>query len=198
MLGLEQGKKLIKLARKALENFFEKKKFEPIEVEDKLLKEKKRIFVTLEKFPDKTLRGSVGSPHVTLPLCGAVQELVLSSAFEDSRFLPLQKEELDKIILEISILTDPKLIEVKDSKEYFEKIEPGKDGLILQSDSSSSLFLPQVWKQIPRLEEFLCSLCLKANLPKDSWKNKNTKIWKFRIQAFKEISPNGNVVEVKL
>jgi hypothetical protein len=47
-------------------------------------------------------------------------------------------------------------------------------------------------------EEFLRHTCEKAQLPNDIWKNSQTKILKFEGVVFKEESPNGQVIPVKL
>jgi len=192
MLSLEQGKELVKLARKAVETKKVEKKF------SKEFEIKKGVFVTIETFPEKELRGCIGFPRAIYPLGEAVQMAAISAAYEDSRFEPLEKEELEKVVFEVSILTEPELIEVKSPKEYFEKIEEGKDGLILQNGPFAGLFLPQVWEYFKSKEEFLENLCFKAGLTPDYIYRKDTRIWKFRAQIFAEEKPNGKVIEVKL
>jgi len=199
MLNLERGKKLVKLARKTVERWFKEKKFIVEKVDDKTLEEKRGVFVTIENFPSKSLRSCIGIPRESLELYEAVQRTAFSSAFEDPRFPPLKKEELNKVIFEISIMTKLKLIEVKDPKEYFEKIEICKDGLMLINKSFSGLLLPSVPVQFDwTVEEFLENLCYKANLTPDWIYDKDTKIWKFQTQIFAEENPNGKIVEVKL
>ncbi len=196
MLNLKEGKILVKLARSSVENFFEKGKLEIKKVKEKKLKEKRGVFVTIETFPKKMLRGCVGFPYPTLPLYEATQKAAISSAFQDYRFEPLRKDELEKVIFEVSVLSKAKLIKVKNPKEYFEKIEIGKDGLILKHGIFSGLFLPQVWEKIPDIENFLRNLCWKAGLQSDCWLDKKTKIYKFRVQAFAEIKPRGKIIEI--
>jgi len=192
MFSLAQGKELVKLARKAVESKKVEKNF------GKDFEIKKGVFVTLETFPEKELRGCIGFPYATTALGEAVQRAALSAAYEDTRFFPLEKEELEKIVFEVSILTEPELIEVKNPKECFSKIEAGKDGLILQNGPFTGLFLPQVWKFFKSKEEFLNNLCFKAGLTPDYVYNKETKIWKFRAQIFAEEEPNGKIVEMIL
>jgi uncharacterized protein (TIGR00296 family) len=191
MLSLKQGKELVELARKAVESRKVEKKF------NKDFEIKKGVFVTIETFPEKELRGCVGFPHATYPLGEAVQKAAISAAYEDLRFEPLKKEELEKVVFEVSILTEPELIEVKNPKEYFEKIEERKDGLILQNGPFAGLFLPQVWRYFKSKEEFLENLCFKAGLTPDYIYRKDTKIWKFRAQIFAEEKPNGEIREIK-
>jgi uncharacterized protein (TIGR00296 family) len=197
MLDLRAGEKLVKLARAAVERYFEHKKIFLEKIREKNLNEKRGVFVTIETYPEKNLRGCIGFPYPTLPLYEAVQRAAVSSAFEDPRFPPLKKEELDKIIFEISVMTKPELIKVKDSKEYPSKIEVGKDGLILQNGPFSGLLLPQVCLQFNwSAEEFLENLCWKAGLTVDYIHDKNTKIWKFQCQIFAEEKPKGKIIEL--
>jgi len=195
-MELEQGKVLVKLARSSVEKFFEKGKFEIQKFDQDFLKEKRGVFVTIETYPENELRGCIGFPLPVYPLFEAVQKAAISSAFEDYRFEPLKKEELEKVVFEVSVLTKPELIKVKKPEEYLEKIEEKKDGLIIEYGSFSSLYLPQVWEIIQEKEKFLESLCLKACLPPDTWKNKKAKIFRFRVEAFKEKEPKGEIVRV--
>jgi len=193
MLTLQEGKLLIRLARSSVEKHFNKGNI--LEKSAKL-NEKRGVFVTISTFPEKSLRGCIGFPYPTLPLSEAVQKAAASSAFEDPRFPPIEKEELGKIIFEISVLTEPELIKVKNPKEYSKKIEIGKDGLVIQNGPFSGLLLPQVpVEQNWTVEEFLENLCLKACLTPDYAYDKKTKIWKFQAQIFSEESPNGRIVE---
>ena len=199
MLDLQQGKKLVKLARSTVEKKIKEGKFEIEKVEDRELNEKRGIFITIQKFPEKTLRGCIGFTSEEFPIYEGVQKAAFSSAFEDQRFPPIKKENLSKIIFEVSILTKPKSIQVKDPEEYAKKIEIGKDGLMLQNGPFTGLLLPQVplefnWK----VEEFLDNLCFKAGLTSDWLHDENTRLWKFQSQIFAEKEPKGEIVEIKL
>ena len=151
-MELKQGEILVKLARTSVEKFFEKGKVEIEKIEQEELKEKRGVFVTIETYPENELRGCIGFPLPSLPLFEAVQKAAVSSAFEDYRFEPLRKEELKKVVFEVSVLTKPRLIKIKSPEEYLKKIEEGKDGLILEHGSFSSLYLPQVWEIIKEKE----------------------------------------------
>jgi uncharacterized protein (TIGR00296 family) len=105
-------------------------------------------------------------------------------------------EELSHITIEISVLTKPDLVEVQHPEEYLSLLEPGRDGLILQHGLHTGLFLPQVWETIPDPKEFLGALCYKAWLPdSDAWKDRETKLFRFRARVFREIRPGGDVEE---
>jgi hypothetical protein len=195
MLNSSSGTKLIKLARKSVENVFKNKKFMLERISDEQLKEKRGIFVTIQTHPEKNLRGCIGIISNHYELWEGVQRAAVSAAFEDPRFPPLQKSELEKIIFEVSILTKPKLIKVKNSKEYFEKINVGEDGLIIQNGPCSGLLLPQVATEFGwDVKEFLDNLCFKADLTPDYIFDKNTKLWKFQTQIFSEERPREKVI----
>ena len=109
------------------------------------------------------------------------------SVCNDPRFPPLSEDELNQITIELSILTEPELIKVKDPREYLEKIEIGKDGLIIKRGVFSGLLLPQVAvEQEWSVEQFLENICLKAGLTIDSWMDENSKIYKFQAEIIHE------------
>lgn len=196
MLSLEEGKILVKLARETVKRKFKTGRFYIKKINNKL-KIKKGVFVTIETFPEKKLRGCIGFIKPFYPLYEAVQRASYSAAFEDFRFLPLKEKELEKVIFKISILSEPKLIKVKHPKEYKQKIELGRDGLILVYGSNQGVFLPEVpieanWNK----EEYIENLCFKAGLTPDIIYEKKTKIYKFRTQVFVEKEPYGEIEEI--
>ena len=197
MFNLEQGKKLVQIARNSVEKFFEKGRLRIKKVEDEEFTQKLGVFVTIETWPTESLRGCIGFPYPEYPLYEAVQRAAVDAAFNDPRFPPLGKNELNNVTFEISILSTPKEIKIRKPLEILEKLEPF-NGVILEVGWRKALFLPQVWKQLPNKEDFLSNLCMKAGLPPDCWMDEKTKFYSFRVQAFKEVKPYGEVVEVKL
>ncbi|MEM2420068.1 MAG: TIGR00296 family protein [Candidatus Bathyarchaeia archaeon] len=196
-LNLEEGKLLVKLARNAVEEYLKTRK--RIRVPEELPKKLMQpcgVFVTINSIQngEKELRGCIGLPHPTIPLAEAVIESAISSATQDPRFYPLSPEELDRVIFEVSVLTPPQLVEVKNPSEYPSKIKVGVDGLIIERGFYKGLLLPQVpvewnWDE----EEFLCQCCLKAGLPPDCWLMKGTKVYKFQAIIFEEERPKSEV-----
>jgi hypothetical protein len=194
---LKEGKFLVELARKTVEEYLKSKKriSAPENMSEKLL-QPCGVFVTINTIRDgeKELRGCIGYPYPTTPLVQAVIESAISSATQDPRFYPLSLSELDNVVFEVSVLTPPQLIEVKKPTEYLPKIMVGKDGLIVERGMFKGLLLPQVpveweWDE----EEFLCQCCTKAGLPPDCWLLENTKIYKFQAIIFEEEKPRGEV-----
>jgi AmmeMemoRadiSam system protein A len=174
-------KPLLKLARNTLKKHFQNKEFIP----DKSVREKFSIkracFVTLTE--NRILRGCIGSLRPKEELWKDVQENVSNASFKDPRFFPVEEKDLDKIKIEVSVLTKPKEIDFSNEKELLEKIKK-EMGIILKKGFNQSTFLPQVWKQIPDKKDFLEELSLKAGLSKDAWKDCN--ILYYNIESVKE------------
>lgn len=196
-LTKEQGEHLIKEARKYLESLLSKKDRD-ISSSEQWLNKRYGLFVTLHTHPAHDLRGCIGFTEPIYPLHKALKEAATSAALYDPRFPKVTKEELNNLIIEISILTPPQIIPHQNPKELLEKITPKKDGLILKTGTNQGLFLPQVWDQLPKKTEFLENLSYKAGTyDKDTWQHKDTEIYKFHVQIFEESAPKGKITEIK-
>lgn len=172
----EDGARLLKLARESIEEEFTQKK--PELPEGKKFRQARGVFVTLTK--NNELRGCIGFPYPIKSIGEAVYLAAKEAAFSDPRFLQLQKSELDKIKIEISILTQP--VETKP-----EEIKIGRDGLMCSYVGYSGLLLPQVATENKMSKlEFLEAICQKAGLPRDSWQKKGLKLFRFQAQIFSE------------
>ncbi|MCX8195239.1 MAG: TIGR00296 family protein [Candidatus Micrarchaeota archaeon] len=198
-LSVEEGAYLVGLARRAIASYLESgKKMQP-EKKSPALFEKRGVFVTLETYPARELRGCIGYPLPIKELAPAVVDNALAAAFDDPRFPPLEKEELEKIVVEVSVLSVPEEIKVSSPEEYLKKIKIGRDGLIITYGYSSGLLLPQVpveWNW--NVQEFLSHLCEKAGLPREMWRSPSAKISRFEAKIFCEEKPGGKVFIKKL
>ena len=198
-LPLEQGQYLVSLSREAIGAYLASgKKIMPSRAEG-ALSEKRGVFVTLEAHPGHELRGCIGYPLPIKELALAVVDCALSAAFDDPRFPPVEKSELGKLVIEVSVLSVPEVLRVKKPEEYLKRIKVGRDGLIIHYGYSSGLLLPQVpiewnWGE----EEFLCQVCEKAGLPREMWRSPSANISSFSAQIFTEKTPAGVVVQKKL
>lgn len=197
MFTIEQGTKAVKYAREIVDEFVRDRKIPEIELED-IFEKKQGAFVTIHTYPNHDLRGCIGIPLPVMSLKDAIAEGA-KSATHDPRFPRLSKDELDNIIIEVTILTSPEVIKVEKPEDYLSKIEIGRDGLIVEQGFYKGLLLPQVpieqkWDK----EEFLSHTCMKAGLRPDAWFDKNTRISRFSGQVFTETKPRGDVKEIKL
>jgi len=198
--SVEEGKMLINFARENIEHYLKHNKRigVPEEMKQKFANNY-GAFVTLNKFNvgGNPLRGCIGYIEPTYSLYDVIHRVSISSAIEDPRFPSVTLEEMDDIVIEISILTPPKQIEVNDPKEYLEKIVIGRDGLIAELEARRGLLLPQVPVDHDRnwdVETFLSHTCQKAWLSQDAWRDLNTKIYSFQAILFEEKTPRGEVV----
>lgn len=196
MISLIEGAELVRLARVAVEKYLQ----ESIIIKsEKHTLEKAGVFVTLNYVTSSKkeyLRGCIGFPLPEKPLYQGVVEAAIAAATEDPRFPPLDRQELNNIIFELSVLTSPQQIRVNPA-EYGKEIEIGRDGLILQWRFGSGLLLPQVPVELKwNLEEYLANICYKAGAPPDVWLDPSSKLYKFQAVVFKEVEPKGEVVQL--
>lgn len=177
----EDRLQLLDLARKSIVHHLDHNEHYTLKNPDNpIFKEERAVFVTLHK--EGKLRGCIGHMHAQMPLYKAVIEMATASAYEDPRFHPVQKEELEKIEIEISILSPMERI------SDYKKIRMGIDGVWIKKDFRSGVYLPQVatdtgWDR----ETFLKSLCSsKAGLPADAYKDPDVKIYIYQVEKFNE------------
>ena len=196
-MSLAEGTAAVRFARTVVEQYVTYHTT-PSSTLGKPFQIKQGVFVTLHTYPDHELRGCIGIPLPVMPLEDALVESA-QSATRDPRFFPLTTEELNAIIVEVTILTPPKIIAVKKPTEYPTKIVIGRDGLIVEHGFYKGLLLPQVpIEQQWTVEEFLSNTCMKAGLPPDAWFEKDIKISQFSGQIFTETTPGGPIKETRL
>ena len=194
-MDLQEGKLLVSIARKTIEAELSHKQYKPAYPKEftEIFNEKRGVFVSLHT-TDTSLRGCIGYPEPTFPLMEALQKAAKAAATSDMRFPPVQMHEMKDILIEVTVLTPPKLLETTPD-EYPDHVRVGRDGLIAEYMGRSGLLLPQVPVELGWDEfQFLSQTCAKAGLPEDTWKNSKTKIYTFQGEIFKERAPAGDVV----
>lgn len=142
------------------------------------------VFVTLKL--DSRLRGCIGSLKGFTPLRKEVRRNAIKAAFDDPRFRTLNADELERVHIEVSILTPPQNLNYRDADDLLQKLRPGIDGVILKKGPAGATFLPQVWDQLAKPEDFLAQLCLKAGLSEKTWQTGSLKIKTYQVQPFSE------------
>jgi AmmeMemoRadiSam system protein A len=136
-------------------------------------------FVTLRI--NGNLRGCIGYIISKFPLVETVCDAARQAAFNDPRFPPLVSDELDKIKIEISVLTTPVKI------NSYDEIKLGVHGLLLEEGFNRSVLLPQVAVENNySLDNFLSALCEKAGLYHEYWKLKKVNLKTFEAIVFSE------------
>ncbi|RJR29707.1 MAG: AmmeMemoRadiSam system protein A [Desulfobacteraceae bacterium] len=186
MLTEEEGKHLLSIARKTIERrLFNQEEGASIDQADSpQYKEKRGTFVTLTI--EGGLRGCIGHILPQETLIEGVRINAVNAAFKDPRFRPLSPKEWKNVKIEVSILTYPAPLAYSDAKDLLGKLRVGKDGVILKKGFHQATFLPQVWEQLPRSEDFLTQLCYKAGLNGDAWRREKLDVSVYEVQAFHE------------
>jgi uncharacterized protein (TIGR00296 family) len=189
----DDGVLAVKLARASIDHAVKGTPMPDIAIPEKFQTES-GAFVTLSTYPKHELRGCIGYPEPHFPLKTALIRGA-EGATRDPRFPRLAERELDKIVVEVSLLTPPEPIKVKNPKEYLDMVKIGVHGLIVEQGVFKGLLLPQVpveWKW--DTEKFLSQTCMKAGLFPDAWLDPKTRIYSFTGDVFGEETPRGKVV----
>ncbi|MBF0618592.1 MAG: AmmeMemoRadiSam system protein B [Candidatus Omnitrophica bacterium] len=178
-LSMAQRKRLVHIARTALDAFVRTGKAPAVDEDDARLSVEEGAFVTLTK--QGQLRGCIGNIMGQGPLFKTVRAMAVAAASEDPRFNPVTADELNDIDVEVSVLSRPRLARA-------DEIVLGTHGVIVRQGRKGGVFLPQVatetgWSK----ERFMSELCAqKAGLPPECWKDPLTTIEIFTADVFGE------------
>jgi AmmeMemoRadiSam system protein A len=180
--SLDQRRILLRLAHRAILSVLDRQPFPEPPVASLRLSDPRGVFTTLYLPGDlhRQLRGCVGYAAPIAPLYRAVAETARAAAFEDSRFLPVTKEEALKLEISLSVLS--RLFPI-----HPEAVEVGRHGLVISDGARRGLLLPQVslengWDR----ETFLEQTCRKAGLPLNAWRKAAT-IEAFTAEVFGDV-----------
>ena len=182
----EEGRYLLRVARKTIEErlFGGREEERTGRIDSPIYSERRGTFVTLTI--DGSLRGCIGHIIPRESLIEGVRINAINAAFEDPRFRPVSVKEWERVKIEVSILTDPKPLPYRDADDLLKKLRAGVDGVIIKKGFRQATFLPQVWEQLPKKEEFLTHLCVKAGLNGSEWKKEMLEVYTYQVQAFEE------------
>ena len=182
----EEGHFLLDLARRTIEDALGLAPEEPArpDLQTAALASHRGVFVTL-KMADQ-LRGCIGSLEADRPLVDNVRANARNAAFHDPRFAPLTVDEWPQVQIELSVLSTPRKLAYPSAEALPEHLTPRVDGVVIRKGYSSATFLPQVWKQLPRPQDFLAHLCLKAGLSASAWRKGDLEVETYQVQSFEE------------
>lgn len=197
MVSDELGERLVKLARAVIESDLGL----PTKVDKNIEAGEVRrgVFVTLYSSEARELRGCMGIPTPRMSVVDGTIYAARLAAFHDPRFPPLTRSEVDEVLIELTLLTEPELISAQPRTSLPSLIKIGADGLIIEADEGAGLLLPQVpveygWSA----EEFLMHLCIKAGLRPADWLRSDVRIYRFNAEIFEEETPRGKVKRLRL
>lgn len=178
--ALTQNEKsvLLQTARGSILHGLQKHRALPVPSENytHALQQIRATFVTLHLH--QQLRGCIGTLEAHQPLITDVAEHAYAAAFEDPRFPPVKQQELPQLDIHLSILTPAMPMRFTSEADLLQQLQPGVDGLILQAGQHRGTFLPSVWDQLPKPEDFLNHLKQKAGLPASFW-NRDIKVSRY-------------------
>jgi len=179
-LPVESQKRLIEIARQRLEHVVLRRAVHYARPEDPLLERTSYgAFVTL--FNQDELRGCIGTCTPSEPLSDMVARLTEAAATRDRRMKPVESSELEQISIDISVLSP---LERSDNPL---NLEVGKHGLHIARHRKRGVLLPQVateygWDMLRFLEQ----TCLKADLPREAWRQPETTVSSFTALIIEE------------
>ncbi len=137
------------------------------------------VFVSLHE--GEELRGCIGTIEAEKPLYRVIQEMAVAAATRDPRFPPVEEDELEDLVIEISVLGRSRTVTRP------EALVIGEDGLWIELGDRRGLLLPQVAKQAGwDGATFLAKTCHKAGLPLDAWRDPGAKVVAFHAQVFSD------------
>ena len=160
---------LLDVARDAIRGHFADDLPQPprLDLYGKKLLQPGACFVTLTV--NGELQGCLGTTVAHSPLVMEVHNKARASAYQDRRFMPLVEEQLDGLVVEVSVLTQPEDLDVDSEQALIDYLENNKVGVILSDNHQQALFLPQVWEKLPKPEDFIRQLKLKAGWNSVYW-----------------------------
>ncbi len=179
VVSYQEKLELLFIARRAIKESIKGKPYYPAASFGDNLMKPAGAFVTLKK--NGELRGCIGLIEAKFPLFEVVAEMAEKAAMSDPRFESVSEEEIDKLEIEISVLSPLKKV------VNVEEIEVGRHGLVIEKGYYRGLLLPQVatengWNR----EEFLQYTCIKAGLDKDTYKSPDAHLFQFSADVFGE------------
>ena len=181
-LSLEEKLILLEAARNSITSIFTGQEIpEPDFQKHPVFNSHAGAFVTLTE--NNKLRGCIGYIVSDQPLYQTVCEAAVHAAQYDPRFHPVSENELSKISIEISVLSEPFPL------KSYDEIEIGKHGLILEEKGRRGLLLPQVpVEHHMDREQYLDAICQKSGFHAKYWRDKQLKFSGFTATVFSEKS----------
>jgi len=182
----QERETLLKLARETISRVA--RQLEPPAIEQatasEALQRDGACFVTLTKHGE--LRGCIGTLEAHRPLVVDVRENAIAAAFEDPRFPPVRPQEVKDLHVEVSVLSQPEPLAFEGPEDLIAKLRPEVDGVVIKRGWRRATFLPQVWEKLPKAEEFLEHLCLKAGLAPTDYRRPGLEVYTYQVEMFEE------------
>jgi uncharacterized protein len=191
-LSISERRELLLLARHAIVEAVVRNRIPDLpEPSGSAPAERRGVFVSL--YRRKRLRGCVGQTRPSHPLAETVAQCAISAAVSDPRFAPVKPDEVDELAIEISVLSEPRPLPCQAIEEGSapgtgkRQFEVGKHGLLVVRGVERGLLLPQVASERHwPAKRFVEEVCRKAGLEPGAWRDHETQIFAFTVEAFSE------------
>lgn len=128
------------------------------------------------------LRGRAGSAFAFEALKSNLVENAYNAAFKTEK--PVYSDEIDKMKLEICILSRPRIVPFSSLNDLADKLVEN-EGLVIRNETKQAVFLPSKWKEYSDKRNFLNALIQKAEF------GDNPSPSSFEAYQFKTVEING-------
>ncbi len=198
LYSMHDGERLVRAARNTIELFLTIKSFRNELITSHLedMTQSHGVYVTIEHYPTKALRGCMGFPRPKETVKEMVVQAAIAAATEDPRFVQVSHLEFEHTVVSVNVLSKLEHITQKGDK-LIESIDVNHEGLYLEYGYHSGILLPifaieNRWSA----DKCLGLLCESAGLAENTWKHNNINLYKFETQLFRELSPRGPIEEI--
>ncbi len=124
---------------------------------------REKIGAIIKLSVENKVRGYVGDIEPENDVIKTVQNCAINSAFFDPRFIPLSKDEYEKLNVTLFLFKD--ITELKNIKV----LNPSKDAVIVKSDIHIGVLLPDEFADFHfTSEEYLKEAAIRAGIPSNA------------------------------
>jgi AmmeMemoRadiSam system protein A len=138
-------------------------------------------FVTLHR-AGGLLHGCVGSIDPERALVDDVTMNAVAAALRDPRASTLGLGDVDRLEVEVSVLSRLEAVAFQDEPSAVAALRPGLDGVVLGFRRVRVTFLPQMWPSLPDARTFVTELKRKAGLSRGFW-DPEIRLWRYTVES---------------
>lgn len=184
MVTKDTKQELLRIARLSIEAKLDNRNYVPdyTQLTDDCF-EKRGLYIVLVQ--DGYLKSMAGITESNKELYQSAQEFAINAAFHSHSYKKVVKSDLPNLVIEISLLSDPKKLEYNGPEELQSRIH-SKMGIMLKEGMHKQVFLPTMWRMYPDKEDFLNRLCSDAGLQEASWRRVPLNLYYFTADTFAE------------
>jgi uncharacterized protein len=136
-------------------------------------------------WPDGELQGCIGSLEPHRSIADDVARNAVAAGMRDPRGRWLELDDVDRLDVDVSILSALEPLEVASEAEAKSLVRPGVDGLLIEARGRRGTLLPVVWESLPEVDDFFRALKQKAGLPPDYW-GEDVRLWRYSVEFHRD------------